>query len=112
VFAAIASLGLPGLAGFWGELLALRATYEAGDTLGQPLAWILFGVAVLGVALTTAYFVRAIRLIAQGEPVPHEGDRDLNRGEALVMGVLASAIVVLGVSPGLLLGLYDSGVVR
>ncbi|MEO6606233.1 MAG: NADH-quinone oxidoreductase subunit M, partial [Aeromicrobium sp.] len=110
VFAAIASLGLPGLAGFWGELLSLRATYEAGDSLGQPLAWTLLGFAVLGVALTTAYFVRAIRLIAQGEAVPHDGDRDLNLREALVMGVLAMGIVVLGVAPGLLVGLYDSGV--
>ncbi len=110
VFAAVASLGLPGLAGFWGELLALRATYEASSTLGRPLAWSLLGFAVLGVALTTAYFVRAIRLIAQGEPVPLDGDRDLTRREAFVMGVLALAIVVLGLAPGLLVGLYDSGV--
>lgn len=108
VFAAMASLGLPGLAGFWGELLALRATYESG-LLGQSLAWSLFGIAVLGIALTTAYFVRAIRLIAQGEPVPHEGDRDLDLRERVVMGVLATGIVVLGVAPGLLLGLYDRG---
>ncbi len=107
VFAAIASLGLPGLAGFWGELLALRATYEAGDSLGQPLAWSLLGFAVLGVALTTAYFVRAIRLIAQGEPVPQEVDRDLDRREALVMTVLVAGILVLGLAPGLLVGLYD-----
>ncbi len=112
VFAAVASLGLPGLAGFWGELLALRATYEAGDTLGQPLAWSLLGFAVLGVALTTAYFVRAIRLIAQGEPVPHDGDRDLGRREGFVMAALALAIIVLGLAPGLLVGLYDSGVAR
>ena len=110
VFAAIASLGLPGLAGFWGELLSLRAAYEVGDVLSKPGAWTLLGFAVLGVALTTAYFVRAIRLIAQGEPVPHEGDRDLDRREALVVSVLAIGIVVLGLAPGLLLGLYDSGV--
>jgi NADH-quinone oxidoreductase subunit M len=110
VFAAVASLGLPGLAGFWGELLSLRAAYEVGDVLSKPGAWTLLGFAVLGVALTTAYFVRAIRLIAQGEPVPHEGDRDLDRREALVVSVLAIGIVVLGLAPGLLLGLYDSGV--
>ncbi len=111
VFGAIASLGLPGLAGFWGELLSLRAAYEVGDVLSKPLAWTLVGFAVLGVALTTAYFVRAIRLIAQGEPVPHDGDRELNRREALVLGVLAVGIVVLGLVPGLLIGLYDQGTV-
>jgi NADH-quinone oxidoreductase subunit M len=108
VFAAIASLGLPGLAGFWGELLSLRAAYEVGDVLSKPGAWTLLGFAVLGIAFTTAYFVRAIRLIAQGEPVPHEGDRDLARREALVVGVLAVSIVVLGLAPGPLVGLYDS----
>ncbi|GAA3524472.1 NADH-quinone oxidoreductase subunit M [Aeromicrobium panaciterrae] len=107
VFAAIASLGLPGLAGFWGELLSLRAAYEVGDVLSKGSAWTLLGFAVLGIALTTAYFVRAIRLIAQGDPVPHDGDRDLNRREALVMGVLAIGIVALGVAPGLLVGLYE-----
>ncbi|MEV7397528.1 NADH-quinone oxidoreductase subunit M [Aeromicrobium sp. NPDC092404] len=106
VFAAVASLGLPGLAGFWGELLSLRAAYEVG-VLDQPYAWTALGLAVLGVALTTAYFLRAIRLLAQGEPVSHEGDRDLAVREAVVGGALALAIVVLGLAPGLIVGLYD-----
>lgn len=110
VFAAVASLGLPGLAGFWGELLSLRAAYEVGDVLGKPLAWTALGLAVVGVALTTAYFVRAIRLLAQGEPVAHDGDRDLNARERIVTGVLAVSILVLGLVPGLVLDLYDSDV--
>ncbi len=107
VLGAVASLGLPGLAGFWGELLSLRAAYEVGDVLSRPAAWTLLGFAVLGVALTTAYFVRAIRLVAQGEVVARDVDRDLDRREALVMGVLAAGIVVLGLAPGLLVGLYE-----
>lgn len=107
VFAAVASLGLPGLAGFWGELLSLRAAYEVGDVLAKPLAWTALGLAVLGVALTTAYFVRAIRLLAQGEPVAHDGDRDLDVRETVVTGVLAVSIIVLGLAPGLIVGLYD-----
>jgi NADH-quinone oxidoreductase subunit M len=109
LLAAIASLGLPGLAGFWGELLSLRAAYEVGDVLAKPLAWTVFGVALLGVALTTAYFLRAIRLIAQGEPVSQDADRDLDVRERIVIGVLSAAIVVLGLAPGLLVGLYDAG---
>lgn len=112
VFAAIASLGLPGLAGFWGELLSLRAAYEVGDVLDAPLARTALGVAVLGVALTTAYFLRAIRLLAQGEPVPHAADLELGRREGVVVGALVVAIVVLGVAPGLLVGLFDVGVAR
>lgn len=106
VFAAVASLGLPGLAGFWGEVLSLRSAYEIG-LLDKPVAWTALGLAVLGIALTTAYFIRAIRLLAQGEPTAHEADRDLGRREIVVVGVLAVGIVVLGVVPGLLLDLYQ-----
>ncbi|MET0768184.1 MAG: NADH-quinone oxidoreductase subunit M [Aeromicrobium sp.] len=111
VLAAVASLGLPGLAGFWGELLALRAAYEVGDVLTQPVAWTALGLALLGVALTTAYFVRAIRLLAQGEPVPADADRDLGVRESVVLGALAIAVVVLGLWPAPILDLYDSAVV-
>ncbi|MET0767685.1 MAG: NADH-quinone oxidoreductase subunit M [Aeromicrobium sp.] len=107
VLAAVASLGLPGLAGFWGELLSLRAAYEVGDVLTQPVAWTGLGLALLGIALTTAYFVRAIRLLAQGEPAPLDADRDLGRREAVVAGALVIAIVVLGLMPQLLLDLYE-----
>lgn len=105
VFAAVASLGLPGLAGFWGEVLSLRAVYEVG-VLGKPVAWTALVLAVLGIALTTAYFVRAIRLIAQGEPVPQDADRDLARREIVVLGVLAAGVLALGLVPGPLLDLY------
>ena len=107
VFAAVASLGLPGLAGFWGELLSLRATYEVGQVLSKPVAWTGLGLALLGVALTTAYFVRAIRLLAQGEPVADEADRDLGRREIVVMAALVVSILVLGLAPQLLLDLYE-----
>lgn len=109
LLSAIASLGLPGLAGFWGELLSLRAAYEVGDVLTKPLAWTAFGVGLVGVALTTAYFLRAIRLIAQGEPISQEVDRDLDVRERIVIGTLSAGIVVLGLAPGLLVGLYDPG---
>lgn len=110
VLAAVASLGLPGLAGFWGELLTLRAAYEVGDVLAKPVAWTALGLALLGVALTTAYFVRAIRLLAQGEAVPVDEDRDLDVREALVLGTLAVAVVVLGLWPDPVLDLYSTTV--
>jgi NADH-quinone oxidoreductase subunit M len=107
VLAAVASLGLPGLAGFWGELLTLRAAYEVGDVLTKPVAWTALALALIGIALTAAYFVRAVRVLAQGEPVPHDGDRDLGRREVVVMGALVVTIVVLGLVPELVLDLYE-----
>ncbi len=107
VLGAVASLGLPGLAGFWGEVLTLRAAYDVGGVLTRPVAWAGLGLALLGIALTTAYVVRAVRLLAQGEPTPLDADRDLGRREAVVMGALVVAILVLGLVPQLVLDLYE-----
>jgi NADH-quinone oxidoreductase subunit M len=107
VLAAVAGLGLPGLAGFWGEVLTLRSAYDVGTVLMKPVAWTALGLALAGIALTTAYSVRAIRLLAQGEPVPHEGDRDLDRREIVVLGLLALVVVVLGLAPQLLLDIVE-----
>lgn len=106
-FAAIASLGLPGLAGFWGEMLALRAAYADGSILARSLGWTLLGIAALGVPLATAYFVRAIRRLCQGIVEPHPGDSDLNPTEAVIAGALIVPIVVLGVAPGLLMSIIE-----
>ncbi|MEO6471856.1 MAG: NADH-quinone oxidoreductase subunit M [Aeromicrobium sp.] len=103
-FAAVASLGLPGLGGFWGEMLSLRAAYDVGPVLDKSLAWILLGVAATGIILTTAFFARAIRLLNQGEPTPQPADRDLTVNERMIGAALAASIIVLGVAPGLLMG--------
>jgi NADH-quinone oxidoreductase subunit M len=111
-FTCLASLGLPGLAGFWGELLALRGTYEAGvdgAVLPRGIAWPLLGLAGVGIALTTAYFTGLLRRLVQGEaPTPPTGggvllERDLDAREATVVSVLVVAALVLGVLPFLLL---------
>ena len=110
-FGAIASLGLPGLAGFWGEMLALRSAYEVGPVLARPLAWTLLGVGAIGVVLATAYFVRAIRRLCQGEPTQNDADRDLSATEGIIAGVLVAAVVALGLAPGLLMGVLEPTVV-
>jgi len=107
VVAIVASMGLPGLAGFWGELLALRAAYDGSIVLPSSVSWTAVGIALLGIALTTAYVVRAIRLLAQGEPAPRETDRGLGRREIVVMGSLVVVIGVLGLWPGLILDLLE-----
>lgn len=110
LFAATASLGLPGLAGFWGEMLALRSTYEPSPALDRTLAWTLLTLAALGVVLTTAYFVRVVRRVLQGAATPRDDDIDLTRTEAGISAVLAVAIVLLGVAPGLLTGVIEPAV--
>jgi NADH-quinone oxidoreductase subunit M len=65
-FAAIASLGLPGLAGFWGESFAVVAAVQRGGPLWITLA----AVAAVGGALTAAYFLRLLRRVTHGPATP------------------------------------------
>jgi NADH-quinone oxidoreductase subunit M len=76
-FGCIASIGVPGLAGFWGEMLALRGAYEVGPAMDRAGAWTLLGIAALGIVLTTAYFVGLMRRLLQGEPSQDETIRHL-----------------------------------
>jgi NADH-quinone oxidoreductase subunit M len=63
-FAAVASLGLPGLAGFWGEAFAVVAVIDRGGPLWTTLAVL----AAVGGALTAAYFLRLLRRVTHGPP--------------------------------------------
>lgn len=94
VFASLASLGLPGLAGFPGEL----ATFIEG--FGAYGWWMV--VVALGVVLAGAYTLRAVRQVAMG-PLPDEwsGLGDLTLVEALAIAPLGLGIVALGVWPAL-----------
>jgi NADH-quinone oxidoreductase subunit M len=65
-FAAVASLGLPGLAGFWGELFAVVASWQRGASSG-PLWTVCAVVAAVGGAMAAAYFLRLLRQVVSGE---------------------------------------------
>ncbi|MFK5582623.1 MULTISPECIES: complex I subunit 4 family protein [unclassified Serinicoccus] len=99
-----ASLGLPGLAGFWGEIGALLAAWSpAAD---RPEGWFraFTVVAAVGAALAAAYAVRVLREVWSGDRVePRVPDAALTERSALrILGVL---VLVLGLLPGTLLAL-------
>src|SRR5256885_424070 len=54
-FCAMASLGLPGLAGFWGEFPAVLSTFNPGGDLSQPLFRSYMGIAAIGTVLAAGY---------------------------------------------------------
>jgi NADH-quinone oxidoreductase subunit M len=101
-FGAIASLGLPGLAGFWGEMLAMLSAYSPAP--GLPLATYrtLMVLAGVGVLLTTAYFVQAVRRINQAVP-EQPSVTDVESDEWVAWLPLVAMTLVLGLAPGLLL---------
>ncbi|WP_308193342.1 NADH-quinone oxidoreductase subunit M [Nonomuraea sp. MG754425] len=67
-FAAIASLGLPGLAGFWGEMLALFGAFQPADGLPRGLFLAYMVIGGLGAVLTAAYFLVMLSRVTHGRP--------------------------------------------
>lgn len=95
-FAAVASLGLPGLAGFWGEAFAIVAALRVGGPF-----WTTLGVlAAFGGALTAAYFLRMLRRISHGPPTPAVAG--FTPGGYGVEQVIWAPLVVLTLAVGLL----------
>ncbi|MGI5268632.1 NADH-quinone oxidoreductase subunit M [Nonomuraea sp. CA-218870] len=67
-FAAIASLGLPGLAGFWGEMLALFGAFEPAAALPRGLFLVFMVIGGLGAVLTAAYLLVMLSRVTHGSP--------------------------------------------
>ncbi|MEU8381247.1 NADH-quinone oxidoreductase subunit M [Streptosporangium sp. NPDC048865] len=65
-FACVASLGLPGLAGFWGEMLALLGAFEPAAGLSRPLYLVFMALGGLGTVLTAAYFLLMLSRVTHG----------------------------------------------
>jgi NADH-quinone oxidoreductase subunit M len=104
-----ASLGLPGLVGFWGEFLAMYSAWNPAPDRPQTLMRVLVVVAVLGAGVAAAYSLRVLRLIWSGDRTTpaHE---DARGGEWSVLAALVCAVLVLGVAPGLVLNSTSKGV--
>lgn len=62
-----AGLGLPGLAGFWGEFPAIIAALDPGEGRPSALFAVCAAVAAIGAVLAAAYALRVARLVWLGE---------------------------------------------
>jgi NADH-quinone oxidoreductase subunit M len=82
-FCAMASLGLPGLAGFWGEFPAILSAYSPGFGLSVELYRTLMVVAALGTVLAAGYLLWLYQRTAFGEPNPEFTDHGSHGAPAL-----------------------------
>jgi NADH-quinone oxidoreductase subunit M len=114
VYSAIASLGLPGLAGFWGEMLALLGSYNPHPQLNETLFRILMVGGGIGTVLTAGYFLWMLQRVILGK-VPERfasghGIFDVVRLEWYAWVPLLLLIIGAGLYPKLVLGVTDDAV--
>ena len=107
---AMASLGLPGLAGFWGEFPAILSAYNPGEGLSEELFRTYMVIAAVGTVFAAGYLLWLYQRSAFGEPKAEwEGHTiaDVNRFEWAAWMPLILAMVVFGFFPGLIFGVVD-----
>jgi NADH-quinone oxidoreductase subunit M len=112
-FVAIASLGLPGLAGFWGEVMALLSSYQPAQALNTTLFRVFMVAGGVGTILTAAYFLWMLQRVNMGtlpERWRESALPDVVPVEWVSWVPLLLAIVALGVFPRLILGVTDGAV--
>ena len=115
-YVAVASLGLPGLAGFWGEFTAMWAAITPGLSLEANYDGLYLGlvvVAAIGTVLTAAYFLWLLQRVNLGRPPAKWADENLSDVMAIewVSWVpLLIIILAMGIFPRLVFGVQDAAV--
>jgi NADH-quinone oxidoreductase subunit M len=112
-FTAIASLGLPGLAGFWGEVMALLSSYDPAEGLSLGLFRTLMVFGGIGTILTAGYFLWMLQRVNLGTVPDRWREKtlyDVTGIEYLSWAPLLVATLVLGIFPRLIFGVTSEAV--
>ena len=112
-FVAIASLGLPGLAGFWGEVMALLSSFQPHAALSTGLFRVFMVMGGIGTILTAGYFLWMLQRVNQGEaPLKwkEHGFRDILAVEWVSWLPLLTLTLLLGIVPSIILETTKNGV--
>jgi len=112
-FCAMASLGLPGLAGFWGEFPAILSAYEPAAGLPDATFRTFMVIAAVGTVLAAGYLLWMYQRTAFGTPkeeFAHEHIHDVHIPEWVAWVPMLLLILALGVYPNLIFKMSDGGV--
>jgi NADH-quinone oxidoreductase subunit M len=110
----MASLGLPGLAGFWGEFPAILSAYNPAPGLPVEIFRVYMVVAAVGTVLAAGYLLWLYQRTAFGTPKEEFVDEpihDVEGPEWIAWAPLLALILVLGVYPNLLFSVSNDAVV-
>lgn len=109
-FAAFASIGLPGLANFAGEIMIFTGTFDTSlwspAKLGE-LQWTTI-LALWGVVISAVYMLRAYRKIFFGTAASGLYMKDPAFGQRVPLVLLAAVLLIVGCCPGMLIDLLKT----
>ena len=114
-FSAMASLGLPGLAGFWGEFPAILSAYNPGAGLSEELFRVYMVVAAIGTVFAAGYLLWLLQRVAFGTPTEEfekEHIHDMHLTDYIAWTPMVVFIVVLGIYPNLMFKITDAAVIH
>src|SRR3990170_1868952 len=114
-FTAMASLGLPGLAGFWGEFMALLASFNPLGGLSLSVFRTAMVVAAIGTVLTAGYLLWMLQKVNLGEPPAEWTGKELHDADRFELAAwipLVIAILAIGVFPKIVFGATNDAVVN
>jgi NADH-quinone oxidoreductase subunit M len=112
-FCAMASLGLPGLAGFWGEFPALLSAYNPAVGISELTFRVYMVVGAVGTVLAAGYLLWMFQRVAFGTvkaEFEHAHVHDVHWPEWIAWTPLLIGIVVLGIYPNLIFRVTDGAV--
>ena len=114
-FSVMASLGLPGLAGFWGEFPALLSAYQPAEGLNVGLFRAFMVVGAIGTVFAAGYLLWLLQRVAFGTPTEEFEDEhvhDMHLTDYIAWTPMVVLIVVLGIFPGLIFKVTNQAVVH
>ena len=107
-FTSFASLGLPGLSGFWGEFLVLFGTFNKGNIFSKVMVYL----AVLGIVLGAAYLLWMLQRVIFGKANEKLGElKRLSWLEFITLAPLIVIIILVGVYPTPIVNMINTSVV-
>ena len=113
-FCVMASLGLPGLAGFWGEFPAILSAYQPANGVPMEVFRTYMVIAALGTVLAAGYLLWLLQRVAFGNPTEEFAEdpniTDTTKHEWIAWAPLLALIVAIGIYPNLVFRITDGAV--
>jgi NADH-quinone oxidoreductase subunit M len=109
-FTAMASLGLPGLAGFWGEFPAILSSYQPAPGLSDVTFRVYMVVAAIGTVFAAGYLLWLYQRTAFGTPTEEFAEADIpdvTVPEWVAWVPMLVLILVIGIYPNLVFHVTD-----